>query len=128
MIVSDTIDEPPGLDVLDPLSLKEAMNLPDWPKWKEACVREIQSLKDRDVFDLVELPPSNNLISGKWVFRRGPNNEVLKRKARWVARGFTQRYGIDYKETFAGVVRATTFRVLFALAAYLDLEIEQLDV
>jgi Reverse transcriptase (RNA-dependent DNA polymerase) len=42
--------------------------------------------------------------------------------------GFTQRYGIDYTETFSGVVRAAAFRVIFALAAYFDLEIEQLDV
>ena len=42
--------------------------------------------------------------------------------------GFTQRYCIDYTETFSGVVRAAAFRVIFALAAYFDLEIEQLDV
>jgi hypothetical protein len=130
LIVANTIDEPPGLDMQDPVSLKEAMNLPDWTQWKEACLREIQSLKEREVFELVELPPGENLISGKWVFRykRGPDNKVLRWKARWVARGFTQRYGIDHTETFSGVVRAAAFRVLFALAAYFDLEIEQLDI
>ena len=33
------------------------MNLPDWTQWKDACHSEIQSLKERDVFELVELPP-----------------------------------------------------------------------
>ena len=50
LVVANTIDEPPGLDMQDPVSLKEAMNLPDWTQWKEACLREIQSLKERDVF------------------------------------------------------------------------------
>jgi hypothetical protein len=70
------------------------------------------------------------LISGKWVLRykRGPDNKVLRWKARWVARGFTHRYGIDYTETLSGVVRAAAFRVIFALAAYFVLGIEQLDV
>ena len=129
-LVIANLDEPPALDAQDPISLKEAKKLPDWPKWKRACLNEIQSLKERGVYDLVELPPGRSLITGKWVlkYKRGPNNKVLKWKARWVARGFTQRYGIDYKETFASVIRAATFRVIFALAAYFDLEIEQLDV
>jgi hypothetical protein len=42
LIVANTIDEPPGLDMQDPVSLKEAMNLPDWTQWKEACHSEIQ--------------------------------------------------------------------------------------
>ena len=81
LIVTNTIDEPPGLDMQDPVSLKE---VPDWTLWKEACLREIQSLKERDVFELVELPPGGNLISGKCVLRykRGPDNKVLRWKAR----------------------------------------------
>ena len=53
---------------------------------------------------------------------------MLRWKPRWVARGFTQRYGIDYTEMFSGVVRSAAFRGIFALAAYFDLGIEQLDV
>jgi hypothetical protein len=56
LIVANIIDGPPGLDMQDPVSLKEAMNLPDWTQWKKACHSEILSLKERDVFELVELP------------------------------------------------------------------------
>ena len=67
-IVANTINEPLELDMQNPVSLQEAVNLPDWTQWKEACLREIQSLKERDFFEL-EQPPGENLTSGKWVLR-----------------------------------------------------------
>ena len=45
-----------------------------------------------------------------------------------MARGFTQEHGIDYTETFAPTVKFSTIRVILALAAYHDWEVEQLDV
>ena len=53
---------------------------------------------------------------------------IARRKARVVVRGFEQQWGIDYFETFASVIRYNTLRALLALAAILDLEIDQLDV
>ena len=49
-------------------------------------------------------------------------------KARLVARGFTQTYGIDYEETFAPVAKLNTVRVLSSIAANLDWPLHQLDV
>jgi reverse transcriptase-like protein len=58
-----------------------------------------------------------------------PNRpSVVKWKARWVVRGFTQIEGIDYFETFASVVKPMSYKALFAIAAAYDLEIEQMDV
>ncbi|KAJ4720887.1 Retrovirus-related Pol polyprotein from transposon TNT 1-94 [Melia azedarach] len=54
--------------------------------------------------------------------------EGIKYKARVVARGFTQREGVDYNEIFSPVVRHTSIRVLLAIVAHQDLELEQLDV
>jgi hypothetical protein len=58
----------------------------------------------------------------------GPDGNITRFKARWVVRGFEQQYGVDFTETFASVVRQKTYRVLFALAAVHDWEIEQMDV
>jgi hypothetical protein len=66
----------------------------------------------------------------KWVFKikRNPDGSIARYKARLVARGFTQEHGIDYTETFAPTVKFSTIRVILALAAFHDWEVEQLDV
>jgi hypothetical protein len=70
------------------------------------------------------------MFRGKWVFRlkRGPHSEVLRHKARWVVRGFEQKKGLDYNETFATVVKPISYKTLFVFAAAQDWEIEQIDV
>ncbi|KAJ0124118.1 Uncharacterized protein HZ326_31466, partial [Fusarium oxysporum f. sp. albedinis] len=69
-------------------------------------------------------------LRGKWVFKlkRGENGQVLRYKARFVVRGFEQREGIDFNETFASVVKPMSYKMIFAIAAALDLELEQMDV
>jgi Reverse transcriptase (RNA-dependent DNA polymerase) len=57
-----------------------------------------------------------------------PNGLINRYKARLVARGFSQQYGVDYYETFAPVVRMESLRILLAIAANEDLEIHQIDV
>jgi len=60
--------------------------------------------------------------------KQGANGEVERYKARLVARGFTQTYGVDYNETFAPVTKFTSIRCILALAALEDMEIHQMDV
>jgi Reverse transcriptase (RNA-dependent DNA polymerase) len=95
-----------------------------------AIADELRSMAINNVWQLVDCPQGVNLVSCKWVFKvkRLPNGHIDKLKARLVARGFTQRYGIDYDETFASVVRTESLRILLAIAAMEDLEVHQLDV
>ena len=69
-------------------------------------------------------------ITCKWVFRFkfDLTGKIIRHKARLVVRGFSQRQGIDYTETFAPVAKYTTIRALLALAAAADWEIHQMDV
>ena len=60
--------------------------------------------------------------------KRGAGVEVIRYKARLVAKGFTQRYGIDYLETFAPVVKLTSLRIIFPLAAARHYEVDQTDI
>jgi hypothetical protein len=78
----------------------------------------------------VDTPKGVNIVSCKWVFKikRATDSQIQRYKARLVARGFSQKYGIDYQETFAPVVRIESLRILLAIAAYKDLEIHQMDV
>ena len=68
------------------------------------------------------------VIKGRWVLKLKPplkSNPKPIYKARWVAKGFQQRYGLDFNETFANTIKSTTWRLIIALGAYLDWEIRQ---
>ncbi|CAI7860611.1 unnamed protein product, partial [Closterium sp. NIES-54] len=114
----------------DPRTHTEALASPDAPLWKQAMEKELASIKENDVFELVDPPKGAYLVGCKWVLKKklGADGSVERYKARLVAQGYTQREGGHYSETFAPVAKATTLRVLLALAASLDLEVEQLDV
>ncbi|PWA59979.1 serpin [Artemisia annua] len=77
------------------------------PKWVEAISKEIQALESNGTWEITLLPPDKQPIGCKWVFRIKYHayGRVEKFKARIVAKGFTQKEGIDYKETFAPVVQ-----------------------
>ena len=114
----------------EPRTVQQAQNDASWPEWERAMLEEVNSLKQNKTWELVDPPKDRRVLSGKWVFKlkRGPHGEVIRHKARWVVRGFTQEEGIDYDETFASVVKPMSYKALFAIGAAPDLEIEQMDV
>ena len=89
------------------------------PQQQEAMDNKIQSLKDNQTWDFVELPSGRSALRGKWVYKlkRGPDGRLVKHKARWVVRGFERQFGIDYDQTFAAVIKPMSYKVLFAIAA-----------
>jgi hypothetical protein len=91
---------------------------------------EVNSLKENNTLTLVNRPKDRAVLTGKWVYKhkRGPNGEILRYKSRWVVRGFEQRECLDFNDTFASVVKPMSYKLLFAIAAAKDLEIEQMDV
>ena len=92
--------------------------------------KELDKLKELGVLQLVDRPKNTNIINGRWVYKTklNPDNTINKRKSRWVARGFLQKYGIDYIDTFAHTSNPTAIKLLFILATRLDLEIMQWDI
>jgi hypothetical protein len=69
-------------------------------------------------------------VTGKWIFRHKlhPDGSLARYKARWVLRGFTQKEGVDYGETFSPVVKPATIRTVLSLAVTSNWPIRQLDV
>ena len=113
-----------------PRTYAEAMNRPDALQWKLACLAELEAFVQANVYDPVDRPHGRKVVSCKWVFaiKRGPDGEIVKYKARLVARGFTQVEGVDYDETFAPTSKFSSIRSLLAVATQYDLEIHQMDV
>jgi hypothetical protein len=70
------------------------------------------------------------VVSSKWLFKikHVADGSIEKYKARFVARGFSQKEGIDYEETFAPVARYTSIRTIVALAAKMKWKLHQMDV
>ena len=114
----------------DPLNFQDAINSASSTKWKEAMQEEIKSMATNDVWNLTELPEGREVIKSKWLFKKKLDAEgnVSKYKARLVARGFDQRYGIDYDETFSPVARFESIRMIMALSVQLDLHLHHMDV
>ena len=80
----------------EPKTVRQALSSPDKAKWMAAMEREIESLRANDVWDLVEPPKDRKAVGSKWVFKLKMNVEgsVERHKARLVAQGFTQKFGV----------------------------------
>ena len=115
----------------EPTSYEQAMSSLEKELWRQAMNEEMESLSKNQTWELVRKPDGQKLVSCKWIYKLKegiPGVEKPRYKARLVARGFTQREGIDYIEVFSPVVKHTSIRLLLALVATQNLELEQLDV
>jgi hypothetical protein len=114
----------------EPRNLQEAIDSGQWKQWEQAILEEYGSLVENGTWFAQDCPSNRQPLTGKWVFKikRGAQGEILRYKARWVVRGFEQREGLDFHETFASVVKPMSYKAIFALAAAYDWEIEQMDV
>ena len=95
-----------------------------------AMKEEIDFLEKNKTWELVELPKDRKMVGCKWVFKskKGVDGKVERYKAGLVAKGYSQMEGIDYHEIFSLVVKLVSIRIVLALVALLDLELEKLDV
>ena len=91
---------------------------------------ELDALSKNHTWDLVTLPPRQSVVGCKWIYKIKTHSDwsIKCYKARFVAKGFTQEYGIDYEETFAPVARISSIRALLAVAADSKWDLFQMDV
>jgi hypothetical protein len=91
---------------------------------------EFEALQKNRTWRLVDRLPGAHIVTGKWVFKHklNPDSTLERYKARWVVRGFTQRAGVDFDETFTPVVKPATIRTVLTIAASQNWATKQLDV
>jgi hypothetical protein len=120
-----------------------ALKSPQACKWKEAMHLERQSLEENQTFEIVEgkyqgispnkvtdkMKSTEEPIGCKWIYRRKTNSDGTTRyKAHLVIKGYEQKEGIDYDETYVPVSKMATCRLLLALAAQHDWNVDHMDV
>jgi hypothetical protein len=114
----------------EPKTYEEAMNCINREHWIKAMNVEINRFHLNGTYSYVNLPANCKALPGKWVYRikRDSSGNVSQYKARYVVKGFHQREGEDYGETFAPVMKYTSLRLILALAAIQNKKIQQFDV
>lgn len=107
----------------------QAMNGPNADGFWQACEKEINTLIDMDVWEVVERKPWMKVIPSTWAFKvkRFPDGLVRSLKSRFCCRGDRQEKDIDYFDTYAPVVKWTTVRLILVLVAQLGLASKQVD-
>jgi hypothetical protein len=114
-----------------PKSYKQAICYPEYGEyWYVAMYDEITSQKSRGVWVNQKLPVGRKPLPGQWVldYKEDKDGYINKFKARLVAGGHKQVEGLDYKDTFAPVVRVQAIRIMIALSLIFGMRIEQMDI
>ena len=113
---------------VEPKTVYEAKQGDDWDQWHRAMKDEVKALQDNETWK--EPSETRDVIPGKWIYKvkLGPSGQVDKYKVRYVAKGFKQKEGLVYFETFAPTCKPETFRILLQLSAKQGHVMHQFDV
>nr|GEW58483.1 hypothetical protein [Tanacetum cinerariifolium] len=111
----------------EPKNIKEAMAD---SAWIESIQEELHQFDRLDVWELVDRPLCPNVINLKWLWKnkRDEENTVIQNKSHLVDKGYAQKKGVDFEESFALVARLEAIRLFIAYAAHKSFTIYQMDV
>jgi hypothetical protein len=119
-----------NVDVDEPHSFGEALNVEESQHWKKAMDSKFQSLQNNNNWIFNPLPFDHKLVKCKWIIqiKYNANDFMAMHKARLVAKGFIQVEGIDFNETFPLIAWMESIWIVFAIVAIANLKMCQMDV
>jgi hypothetical protein len=120
----------PTLLVAVPNSYCEAVQSPDAACWIVAMQAEYDSIIWNKTYRLINLPHGQRAIDARWLFKLKQLASGLSdwEKVRWVVKGYSQVFGLNFSETYAPVVHLKNLRLLLAIAVALGLRVHAMDV
>jgi len=129
MAVDEAIARP-DLCASPPTTRAEALARPDAYLWQQAMHDEMAALRAAHAWELLDLPAGASITGGRLLFdhKRDANGIVTRYEARYVARGYTQRAGVDYNDVWAPCPARATVRAVMALVAANDLQLHVIDI
>jgi hypothetical protein len=97
---------------------------------EDAMVEEYTSIMRNDVWDIVSRLEGKSVVSSRWLYKikHVADGSIEKFKVRFVVRGFSQKEGVDYEETFSPVTRYASIRVVISISLVMRWRIHQMDV
>ncbi|KAM2946107.1 hypothetical protein COP2_028938 [Malus domestica] len=100
------------------------------PVWRRAMLEELKALDENQTWSIVSLLKDQRVVGARWIYQMKFHSDgtIQRHKARLVARGFTQTFGVDYKETLSPVAKMNTVRVLLSVAINSHWSLHQMDV
>ncbi|XP_075075974.1 uncharacterized protein LOC142162860 [Nicotiana tabacum] len=107
------------LNKLDSSNVATSNYVQSDPKWKQAMIEEMKALSKNKTWELVTSPPDKKFVCCKWVFtvKHKADGSIERFKAKLVAKGFTQTYGVDYQETFGPCCQNEHYQNHFVLCS-----------
>lgn len=117
-------------EILEPSNISEALNSSHAKEWEAAIKLEMEQMEANKVWTKVQLPPGKKTVKSKFIFKikRLPGGKIDKFKVRLCAAGYSQRFGVNYDETYAPVSTHSSLRIMLALAAANRWHTAHLDV
>jgi hypothetical protein len=111
----------------EPSTLEEAA---EKPEWKDAMMEEYQSIVKNHVWQVVSRPEGKSVVTSRWIYKikHVADGGIEKYNTRFVARGFSQKEGEDYEETFAPIAKYTSIRSIIVIASAMGWKLHQMDV
>lgn len=121
------------IDVKEHEIYSRVMSGPHAQQWSQAMKEELDQLETNQTWELIhkrDIEPGYKPLGEKWVskVKRDVNGDIASFKTIWVVKSYLQQYEVDFDHMFAVVVKPMVFQVLFAIAAYYDLVINQMNV
>ena len=116
--------------ISEPKSFAAALKTDQASQWRDAATLEFNILVGNDTWEIVKLPPGAKVIDSGWVFKVKMNSDgsVEHFKGRIVAKGYPQRPGIDFTDTFAHTLHPATLRFIIAMVTIEDWELRSVDI